>query len=404
MSKRVKTRGNNEGTVYYSERRKEWVLQVSVGSDPKTGRLKRVTRYCDSQKEALTLRTQLLEKYSHNIDYDSEKMTVQMWLEKWFTVYKIPKLRENTQVSYRGIIDICIKAIGNMKLEKVQPSDLQNIIFNVIGSKHYRTCQYFRTVIKQAFKRARIEHLLIDSPAEFLELPPKPPKRQFVKPTKADWEALLSYKAGFYGWQMAIYTVFITGMRRSELLALTWDSFKIERDKNNVITGGTVTIDKAMGIGNVNPDTGRRNIYIDRTKSLTSVRKLHLPPAYCRELVSYKKRQNEIQLAAPKWEHPEMLFTTNDGRYFNPDVFSSLYSRICKELGIKTTFHMLRHDMATSMKSSHRLDIKDIQSQLGHSNIQITLDTYTHMQEEDETEVSKFLEDRFNQLKIVGKN
>ncbi|WP_294523503.1 tyrosine recombinase XerC [uncultured Anaerovibrio sp.] len=398
MASKKKIRPRSEGSIYYNEKRKKWAAQISIGTDPKTGKAIRPMKYFNTQKEALTYIKEMKDKYSHNIHYDAEKITVAQWLNKWFETYKIPKLRENTQVSYRRILDICINAIGKMKLEKVTASDLQYIIFHKIGSDHYRTCQYFRTVIKQAFERARREHLIIENPAEFLELPPKPDKRQFIKPTLEIWRKLLDHEPGFYGWQMAIYTVFITGIRRSELLALTWDSFKIERDKNNVITGGTVTIDKAMGIGNVNPDTGRRNIYIDRTKSRTSVRTLHLPAAYCRELITFKKKQNAIQLASKSWEHPEMLFTTNDGRYYNPNVFSSLFTKVCKELALNITFHMLRHDMATSMKASHRLDFKDIQGQLGHSNIQITLDTYTHIQDEDVAEVSNWLDERFSQL------
>ncbi|WP_296730868.1 hypothetical protein, partial [Anaerovibrio sp.] len=72
-----------------------------------------------------------------------------------------------------------------MKLEKVQPSDLQNIIYSNIGTDKYRTCQYFRTVIKQAFARAVKERLIIESPADDLELPEKPHKKPFIKPTMA---------------------------------------------------------------------------------------------------------------------------------------------------------------------------------------------------------------------------
>ena len=397
MSQRSKFRANNEGSVYFHIAKQKWCIQVTVGYDPETGKIQRTTKYCDSQKEALALQKQLLEKYSHNISYDANKLTVKDWMNTWFKVYKVPKLRENTQVSYKNVIDICINAIGNMKLENVQTIDLQNIIFHKIGKDKYRTCQYFRTVIKQAFERARRDHLIVDNPAEFLELPPRPPKKKFVKPTKETWKALLGYKTGFYGWKLAIFTVFITGLRRSELLALTWDSFKLEKDENGILFGH-VTIDKAMGIGNKDEETGRRNVYIDRTKSATSVRSLYLPPPYCRELLKYRKEQNILRLASKTWEHPEMVFTTTDGRYYNPDVFSSLYSKACRELGIQTTFHMLRHDMATSMKSSHRLDFKDIQSQLGHSNIQITLDTYTHMQEEDMNAIDDFLDERFDDI------
>ena len=54
---------------------------------------------------------------------------------------------------------------------------------------------------------------------------------------------------------------------------------------------------------------------------------------------------------------------------------------------------MLRHDMASRMKASHRFDFKDIQEQLGHSTIQIPMDIYTHINDENKTAVSDWLQD-----------
>ncbi|WP_027407174.1 tyrosine recombinase XerC [Anaerovibrio sp. RM50] len=402
MASQKKIRPYKEGCLYYNEKRKKWGAQVSVGKDPKTGKLKRPMKYFNTQKEALAYIKEMKDKYSHNIHVDADKMTVKEWLDKWFDTYKKPKLRENTQVSYRGILDICINAIGDMKLDKVQTSDLQYIIYKVIGSDKYRTCQYFRTVIKQAFKRARQEHLIVDNPAEFLELPKKPAPKEHHMPTLEEWAKLYNHKVGFYGWQLAIYTEYLTGMRRSELLALTWDSFEIVQGENGEIKGGFVTVNKAMGIGDKDPETKRCKIYIGETKSAKSVRRLPVSAEYCKELLAYKKKQAEMQLASKTWEHPEMVFTTNDGRYYNPDVFSSLYSKVCREEELHFTFHDLRHDMASSMKTSNIFDIKDIQSQLGHSNVQITLDTYTHMKKEDNEKVENWVEERSNKLKFVS--
>ena len=401
MAKRRVSRGDVDCTVYYHSGRGEWLAQITLAYDPQTGKRKRRTRYAKTKREALEQLEELKELYAHNIHFDADKITVAQWLNKWFETYKIPKLRENTQASYRKILDKCIEAIGYMKLEKVQPSDLQSIIYNNIGSNHFRSCQYFRTVIKQAFGRAVKEHLIIESPAEDLELPPKPPKKPFVKPTAETWQLLLDADVGFYGWRIAILTELVTGVRRSELLALTWDSFQFEK-KDGKIVSGKVTIDKAMGIGNVDPATGRRRVYIGRTKSVSGMRTLPLPFYYINELMEYKKQQNIRRLAATTWEHPELLFTTTDGRYYNPNVFSSLYSKVCRENGIHTTFHMLRHDFATSMNSSHEFNFKDIQNQLGHSNIQITLDTYTHMEEKDIEKVGNWVDGRYDKIVKSG--
>ena len=97
-----------------------------------------------------------------------------------------------------------------------------------------------------------------------------------------------------------------------------------------------------------------------------------------------------------------MVFTDKDGAYISPCVFSSQYVKVRKKLGIKTTFHMLRHDMASRMKASHRFDFKDIQEQLGHSTIQITMDIYTHINEEKKAAVSDWLQNDMDNVVDFG--
>lgn len=385
------------GTIFYREDKDLWVIQISLGYKNRNGKRKRyrITRYAKTKELAEVKLAELQKKY--NLTENPECITVAMWTEIWLEIYKIPKLRENTLASYMKVLKYLIEAIGQMILGEVQPADLQRIIFVDIGVDKYRTCHYFRTVIKQLFARAVIDNYLPFSPAEYLELPPKPPKKTFIKPVVADWLILLNAEVDHYCWRMAILTVYVTGIRRSELLALTWDSFHIERE-NGVIIGGTVTIDKAMGIGVKLPKTGQRHVYIGRTKTESSIRTLTLPAEYIKELMKYKWKQNIMRLESKSWEHPEMVFTTNDGKYLNPGTFSSLFSRVCRENGIKNTFHQLRHDFATSMHSSHEFDFKDIQHQLGHSTIKITMDIYTHMQEEDLSRVKSWVDDRYAEL------
>ena len=63
---------------------------------------------------------------------------------------------------------------------------------------------------------------------------------------------------------------------------------------------------------------------------------------------------------------------------------------------------MLRHDMASRMKASGQFDFKDIQEQLGHSTIQITMDIYTHINEEKKTAVSNWLQEDMDNIVDFG--
>ena len=117
-------------------------------------------------------------------------------------------------------------------------------------------------------------------------------------------------------------------------------------------------------------------------------RELYIPAALCQELFRYKAMQAAKRLQAERLEHPDLVFTGENGKYINPAKFSSDFCNIRRKLGIKTTFHMLRNDMASRMKASGQFDFKDIQEQLGHSTIQITMDIYTHIDGDAENIVS----------------
>ena len=100
----------------------------------------------------------------------------------------------------------------------------------------------------------------------------------------------------------------------------------------------------------------------------------------------------------PGFANKDFIFTKPDGQPISPSSFSSRYSFVRKKLGIKTTFHMLRHDMASRMKGTHIFDLKDIQAQLSHSSIQVTMDIYTHIDEEQNQKVSGWLESGVSDL------
>lgn len=396
-SKRVRSRANNEGSIYFDAKRNRWIAQITLTIDCRTGKAPKRTLSAKGQQEALDKLSFLRDKYAVVTHIDADKITVREWMLKWYNTYKLPKIRENTAVSYSSMIDICNNHLGSIHLDKLQSVDLQNVIFNVIGN-HYRTAQYFRTIVKAAMRRAVKNHLIKESPAEDLELPPKPRKKKFARPTREAWQLLLTAETSYYCWRMLLLTEYVTGLRLSELLALTWDAVSYEYGPNKTITGGHLAIRHALILGKREKNMTNRPLIIAPTKTEEGSRDLALPPEYLQELSAYKAQQAARRLAASEWKHPEMVFTREDGSYINPGTFSSSYYKLRTKLGIRTTFHMLRHDMASRMKRSHRFDLKDIQAQLGHSNIQITMDYYTHIDEEDKNEVSCWLGEDFAAL------
>ena len=95
-------------------------------------------------------------------------------------------------------------------------------------------------------QRAVRSHLLKESPAEDLELPPKPDKRPFVKPSEDDWLRLLNYPTCYYCWKWIILTEYVTGCRLSELLALKWEDLTYTYEENGTLAGGVLHIGHAL--------------------------------------------------------------------------------------------------------------------------------------------------------------
>lgn len=360
-----KCRADGEGSVFYAESRGCWMAQIRVPAPSGSrGCTRYRTRRAKTRREAVRRLQELKEQHGAGLRADADTITTADWLRTWFETFARPRIRANTARSYAYILSIAAEEVGAIRLCRLIDIDLQGVLYGRLRGK-YRTARLFRTILRAALRRAVRSRLLQESPADCLELPPKPVKRPFVAPSVADWRTLVGYGGSTYpAWRWILITEFVTGARMSEVLGLQWDDFTFSRDKGGRLTGGALHIRHALIVG---PE----GITLQPTKTARSNRVLQLPADYCREMQAYRMAQGRRAVSG--------FVFLQAGRPIHPASFSSHYARVRKRLGIGTTFHMLRHDLASRMKQSARFDLKDIQAQLGHSSIRITMDTYTHM-------------------------
>ena len=360
-----KCRADGEGSVFYAASRGCWMAQIRVPAPSGSrGCTRYRTRRAKTRREAVRRLQELKEQHGAGLRADADTITTADWLRTWFKTFARPRIRANTARSYAYILRIAAEEVGHIRLCRLTDIDLQGVLYGRLRGK-YRTARLFRTILRAALRRAVRSRLLRESPADCLELPPKPAKRPFVAPSVADWRALVGYGGSTYpAWCWILLTEFVTGARMSEVLGLQWDDFTFSRDKGGRLTGGALHIRHALIVG---PE----GITLQPTKTARSNRVLQLPADYCREMQAYRMAQGRRAVSG--------FVFLQAGRPIHPASFSSHFARVRKRLGIGTTFHMLRHDLASRMKQSARFDLKDIQAQLGHSSIRITMDTYTHM-------------------------
>lgn len=376
----MKRRRKGTGSIYRSGN--GWTAEISLGYDNITGMRRRKKATAPTKKEA----AEKLKAMLTASDIATSSITLADWINVWYIGRKRKRLRENTGRMYEHYLDVARRYFPFTPLSAIRWQDVQRLIDTEFAG-HHRAAQHFHTVLKMAFDEAIKEGLISINPAEGAELPLKQRKKRFYKPSPYDWEKLLNTQTPLYCWRMIILTEMVTGLRRSELLALRWGDIADDAES------GTLRVKKALIIGRKDEAEGRRRLIRTNTKSEAGERLLPLPPSYMAELSLYRQFQTE---KIPR-NTGGLLFTDKNGEAINPDTFSNLYYRVRKRLGIETTFHQLRHDMATSMKEAGIFDMKDVQSQLGHSSIKVTMDIYTHTGEQTRQKLSRWAERRITQ-------
>lgn len=174
---------------------------------------------------------------------------------------------------------------------------------------------------------------------------------------------------------MYIRTLYITGCRRGEGLALTWEDFDLEK--------GSVRINKS-----VTTKTREGAYKITTTKNAASVRSVSLPSFFLKELKEY--RLEEMKSANGTWD--DHLFVFGGLRPLAPSTVDHNFAAAIKKAGVKQIrIHDLRHSCA-SLLISQNISVVGVSRRLGHKNIEQTLNTYAHLMPDDQIRIQNALE------------
>ena len=173
-----------------------------------------------------------------------------------------------------------------------------------------------------------------------------------------------------------------TGMRFGELLALTWDRVDLKN--------GVITIDRAW-------DYKQAHDFCP-TKNVQSVRKINIDPTTIGILKQFKTDQEELlkklEIALPS---PFVFYNVKSGIVSN-NAANKEIKLLCKKLKIKEiTFHGLRHTHASIMIFKG-VNLMAISKHLGHANLAITTNTYSHTLKELEFQESQKMKSIFDDI------
>jgi len=360
-------RGQNEGTICKRDDGR-WVaalnLGYTVGKDG-TRRRHRKWFYGATRREVQEALTKALRDHQQGLPVAVEKQTVAQYLDRWLADVAKPSLRPSTFTSYESYVRLHIKpALGHHQLAKLAPQHVQAFL-NAKGASGLspRTVQYLRAILRRALGQAlrwglvaRNVATLVDPPrSRRPEVRPLSPEqaRAFLESVKGDrLEAL---------WSVAV----AVGLRQGEALGLRWDDVDLD--------GGTLRVRHAM------QRVGGKPTFVE-PKTDRSRRTIALPASIVAALRAHKVRQLEERLlAGGRWHDWGLVFPSTIGTPLDGANVTKRLQAHLERVGLpRQRFHDLRHCCA-SLLLAQGVHPRVVMEVLGHSQIALTMDTYSHV-------------------------
>jgi len=327
--------------------------------------------------------------------------TVEQWLDHWLNTIAARKVRPSTLESYRSKIDSAIvPGLGGHRLDRLQPEHVERFSLDseARGLAPATVLQYhwiLSRALKVAVQRGKVARnvcTLVDAPsADRVEVEPLSTEdaRRILATAEGEWNAAR--------WSVAL----ALGLRQGEALGLAWDDVDLD--------AGVFRVRQALqrqtahhGCGEAGTDgvrpCGRKRggncpqrvgggLVLVAPKSRAGRRTLAVPVELLGALRTHRTEQLRQRLAlGDGWTESGLVFTRPDGRPLDPGADHDEWKALLTRAGVRPArLHDARHTAAT-MLLQLGVPARVAMQVLGHSQISLTLGTYSHVVPELATE------------------
>ena len=302
----------------------------------------------------------------------------------------LEKYKMNLSITtYNCYMRICKKYIipllGDIKLCDIRPIHIQNYVDDLLDLLTPQTIKVHLNILNLALKRAYRLKLIKENVVQFVEVPKNKKYKNEIYNAE-DMKKLLE-KSRETSLELPIILASGLGLRISEILGLTWNNI----DFNDF----TITIDKITV-----RDKGQ--VILKEPKTESSIRTISAPKEIILILKQLKKDRLAAKLRGEK-SHRELIFYDKNLNPIAQDVLSKKFRYFLQENNLKhIRFHDLRHSHVTMLIDA-KVPIKVISERVGHSNVNTTLNIYSHALREMDQEASDKISDTlFNNERKMG--
>ncbi|MYW14607.1 tyrosine-type recombinase/integrase [Streptomyces sp. SID2955] len=358
---------NGAGSIW---QRKDGRYEARVYVPQPDGTRKRKTVYGATWEECDTKRQELVRRDRQGIPTPTRSAKLSEWLPYWLAHYVQPRRKLGTYDKYETHVRLyLVPLLGTKRLESLSVADVRRFITRMQTTHTAATAKEAHRVLRTALTAAVREELITRNVASLVE-PPRVKQRE-VRPWSLE-ETLTFLEAARKDPLYAAFVLAIAmGLRRGELVGLRWSDVDLD---NRVL--------------HVRHQTQRRRgvLYDDDPKSRRS-RVVPMPALCLAPLRWHRLRQRDaFDRTGVAWSESGYVFATRNGRPVEPRNVYRSFTRVAGDAGLRVVrLHDARHGTATLLTAAG-VAPRVIMEILGHSQISITMDVYTHVVQDTQRE------------------
>ena len=386
--RKQRKRGNSEGSIYHMQDGR-WRAVVSLGNKPDGTRNRKVYTASTRHEVAEDL-TKALRDQQRGININPEKQTVGDFLTRWLETIK-RDVAPATYISYEAVVRLHLTpALGKIPLSKLGAHHIQKLKQDKLDAIREAgpgirkpvegqpappplhlsgaTVRYCLVVLRMALDQACKLDLIPRNVAALVDFP-KVEHGEIEPYTSEQAQKLIEASKGHR--LGALFSVALAvGLRKGEALALKWSAIDFER--------GTLAV--RLALQRVKMPGEKKGQLILKEPKRSSRRTINLPQVCISAMLQHRTMQEqERQLGGTRWKESDYVFTTGIGTPLEPRNLERAYRQILAIAGLHhIRIHDLRHTAATLLLTQgvHPRVVMDL---LGHSQIAVTMNTYSHV-------------------------
>ncbi|MEV7675846.1 site-specific integrase [Streptomyces sp. NPDC088752] len=367
MAAQRKRNPNGAGTI---TQRKDGRFQAAVYVLQPDGTRARKFAYGKTWAECDTKRRALLDKVASGTPVPTRSAKLSEWLAYWLESVVRPRRKLSTYDKYEAHVRLYLSPmLGTKRLESLSVPDVRRFLLQLEKKTTAATAKESHRVLRTALSAACREELIVRNVAKLVE-PPRAAARD-LSPWSLD-ETLDFLAAARRDPLYAAFVLAIAmGLRRGEIVGLRWNDIDLE----NRVLLVRQQVQRRRGI-----------LYNDETKGRRS-RAIPLPAMCLAPLRWHRMRQKETYKAAgTEWSASGYVFATRTGRPVEPRNVHRSFVRVSEAAGLRPIrLHDARHGCATLLTAAG-VAPRVVMEILGHSQISLTMDVYTHVVQDTQRE------------------